>query len=263
MSVLNTSIRRPYFPKDKYPRVIDYNFKELVKSSSNNNVEDLIKEYKRLKNEFPPEIHNLIYTNSLLAKGIDPYEIGFEEIDKLNHNVDELEYQNDQRFQVEVKEHPHFRNGSFIKGPIYVSPYSVYVDDFNETELNFETQLVYFYMQQGCKREIENFNLFRALYQSRNKQDPYDKNVNKTIPLLTSGQLAKIPPAAPIRYSTFGYETKLTNILELPVGYLDRSDYSQVIARYKNVTQALPEESSIKLKVVKGLQDTYGDSNNE
>ena len=260
MSVLNTSIRRPYFPKDKYPRVIDYNFKELVKSSSNNNVEDLIKEYKRLKNEFPPEIHNLIYTNSLLAKGIDPYEIGFEEIDKLNHDVDELEYQNDQRFQVEVKEHPHFRNGSFIRGPIYTN-ISVISDEYDK-DTKVETQTAYFFMQQGHKREIENFELFKTIFAAVSKKDAISKNI-KNIPFLLSGQLAKIPVAAPITYDTIGQETKLTNILELPVGYLDRSNYAQVIARYENVTQAIPEESSTKLKVVKGLQDTYGDSNDE
>jgi hypothetical protein len=261
MSVLNTSIRRPYFSKDKYPRVIDYNFKELVKSSSNNNVEDLIKEYKRLKNEFPPEIHNFIYINSLLAKGIDPYEIYFEKIDKLNNDVDELEYQNNQRFQIETTEHPHFRNGSFIRGPIYTNV-SVTSDEYDNSDIRFKTQTAYFFMQQGRKREIENFELFKTIFTSISKKEAVSKNI-KNIPFLLSGQLAKIPIASPITYDTIGRETKLTNILEFPVGYLDRSDYAQVIARYKNINQSIPEESSIKLRIINELQKIYDGIGNE
>jgi hypothetical protein len=256
MSVLNSSIRRPYFPKDKYPRVIDYNFKELVKSSSTDNVEDLIREFKRLKNELPLEILNLIYINGSTAKGIDPLEPKFEEIDKLNHDLDEIEAENDEQFLSEVKEHPHFRNGTFIRGLIYtLNIRTTYSDDYNEEgNTDFETEYAYFYMQQGRKREIEDFALFRALYQSRNKEDPFDKNVRQKIPDLFSGQLSKIPSGAPIKYATFGAETKLTNI-DPPEDYVDRSDINAVLDYFNNtvdntVLRKIPEESAIKKQVI-------------
>ena len=272
MSVLNTSLKRPYFPKDKYSRVIDYNFKELVKSSSTDNVEDLIKEYKRLKNELPLEIQNLIYINSLLARGINPLEFNFEEIDRLNHELDEIESENDEQFFSEVKEHPHFRNGTFIKGNVYTfginTSYLYFGGESETVNTNFQTELVYFYMQKGIKREIEDFALFRALYQSRNKEDPYNTEVIKKIPYLSPGQLAKIPSGAPIRYATFGAETKLTNI-NPPEGYKDRSDINVVLDYFNNlgdttVLREIPKESSIKEQVIGSsgeLQKEYNKRN--
>ena len=67
---------------------MDFNKKQIYKFDCDgivDNIEDLIREFKRLKNELPLEILNLIYINGSIAKGIDPLEPKFEEIDKLNH----------------------------------------------------------------------------------------------------------------------------------------------------------------------------------
>jgi hypothetical protein len=246
MSIFDTSIKRPYIGGREYLRVIDSNFRELTKTSSTDNVEDLIKEYKRLKDSFPPEIHNLIYTNSLRVQGIDPSAEDFAEIDRLNHVLDGIESQENQQFTIDAREHPHFRNGSFIRGTIYEV---IFNDEDNEPE-GYETRVAYYFMQKGHKRQIENYNLFKILYANVSKKDP-DKDERKKIPFLTAKQLTDIPIAAPILTETIGSETKFTNIFELPEGYYDAADISQIIKRYGNLKEIVPEEQNIKQKVFK------------
>lgn len=259
MSILNTTIQRPYFGGNKYPRVINTNFRELTKSSSTSDIEKIIKEYKRLKYNLPADIHNLIYLNSSRALGKDPEEENFEKIDKLNHILDNIEAESTQQITAESREHPHFRNGTFITGYTYYA-YNAFDEDRAEDYPVVDEYLAYYFMQKGHKRQIESYELFKILYTLVNKREAFSKkyNVLDLVPKIQPEELLNIPLAAPINSDTLGSETKFTNIFKLPNGYFDRSDLSQVIKAYGDENNLTPEEVEIKFQSVKKAYNLYG-----
>lgn len=244
MSTIDTSIQRPYFRKQEYPRVIDTGFNELTKTVSDTQVENLINEYRKLADSLPPEIHADIARNSGAALGVDIDEENFDEINRLNNLLDELESQDIQENTIDSREHPHYRNGSFIKGWTYRPSADVNFDTLSEEDL--DKNVAYYYMQQGYKRQIIDKILFEILYTLRTKNNNY-----KSIPFCEPNTLEKIPIAKPIGYDV-GSETALTNITELPPRYFDASSKSTVIQKYKTNGNAIPE-------TLAAVQQTYID----
>jgi hypothetical protein len=244
MSTIDTSIQRPYFRKQEYPRVVDTGFNELTRTISDTQVEDLINEYRKIANSLPPEIHADIARNSGAALGIDIDEEDFDEINRLNNLLDELEGQDIQEQTIDSREHPHYRNGSFIKGWTYRPSTNADFDNLSEEEL--DKNVAYYYMQQGYKRQIIDKTLFEILYTLRTKNNNY-----KSIPFCEPETLAKIQIAKPITYE-IGKETSITDITELPPQYLDASSTSAVIQRYKTSGNTVPETTAI-------IQQTYID----
>jgi hypothetical protein len=234
MSTIDTSIRRPYFRKQEYPRVVDTGFNELTKTVSDTQVEDLINEYRKIANSLPPEIHADIARNSGAALGIDVDEENFDEINRLNDLLDQLESEEFQEQTVNLREHPHFRNGTFIKGFELKPPSGPIV---SENELKLEKEHTFYFMQQGYKRRIERIEIgneginsfFKILYRLKNKRSDW----NDAVPFCRSEVLGKIPTAAPITYFGFGSETILTDINVLPPGYIDFSNKSAVFENYR------------------------------
>ena len=257
MSTIDTSIRRPYFRKQEYPRVVDTGFNELTKTVSDTQVEDLINEYRKIANSLPPEIHADIVRDSGAALGIDVDEENFDEINRLNNLLDELESEEIQENIIDSREHPHFRNGTFIKGFKVKIPSGTIV---SENDLKLETEHTFYFMQQGHKREIEKISInnegisgfFKFLYRLRNKR----RDWNDAVPFCRSEVLEKIPTAAPITYYGFGSETLLTDINVLPSDYIDFSNRSAVFQKYKDNKNAVPETLAI-------IQQTYVDLENE
>jgi hypothetical protein len=235
MSTIDTSIRRPYFRKQEYPRVVDTGFNELTKTVSDTQVEDLINEYRKIANSLPPEIHGDIARNSGAALGIDVDEENFDEINRLNDLLDQLESEEFQEQTIGLREHPHFRNGTFIKGFKVKRPSGTIV---SEDDLKLEKDHTFYFMQKGHKREIEKIKInndegvngfFKFLYILRNKR----RDWNDAVPFCRSEVLEKIPTAVDITYSTFGKETILTDINDLPPGYIDFSNKSAVFEKYR------------------------------
>jgi len=256
MSTIDTSIRRPYFRKQEYPRVVDTGFNELTKTVSDTQVEDLINEYRKIANSLPPEIHTDIARNSGAALGIDIDEEDFDEINRLNNLLDELESQDFQEQTINSREHPHFRNGTFIKGKKVKLPSG---QVFSENELELEKDFTYYFMQQGYKREIrdntEDKPLFKFLYTIKNKR----RDWNNAVPACTIDTLEKIPTAAPIT-NEIGKETSLTNIRDLPPQYLDASNRSAVLQRYKTSGNAVPETLAVVQQTYIDLDTSYKDN---
>jgi hypothetical protein len=252
MSTIDTSIQRPYFRKQEYPRVVDTGFNELTKTVSDTQVADLINEYRKIANSLPPEIHANIARNSGAALGIDVDEEDFDEINRLNNLLDELEGQDFQEQTIDSREHPHYRNGSFIKGWTYRPSNNVNFDTLSEEDL--DTNVAYYYMQQGYKRQIIDKTLFEILYTLKTKNNNY-----KSIPFCEPQTLEKIPIAKPIGYD-IGSETVLTKITELPPQYFDASSTSAVIQRYKTSGNTVPETTAIIQQTYIDLEKTYEDN---
>lgn len=229
MSTIDTSIQRPYFRKQEYPRVVNTGFNELTKTVSDTQVEELLNEYRRIADSLPPEIHAEIAQNSGAALGIDIDEENFDEINRLNNLLDELESQDFQEQTIDSREHPYFRNGTFIKGKKIKLPSG---QIFSESELKLEKEFTYYFMQQGYKREIidntKDKSFFKFLYTIKTKR----RDWNNAVPACTLDTLEKIPTAAPITYE-IGKETILTDIKVLPPSYLDASSKSAIINKYK------------------------------
>jgi hypothetical protein len=191
MSGINSSIRRPYFKKNDYSRVIDSNFNEFTRvRNTNNEIEELIREYRELFTQIPPEMHFEIARLSGRLLGIDIEAEDFEKINELNTEIDELEAQLEQQDFIDAPEHPHFRNGTFVK-----------------------SGLIYYYMQRGHRRAIQDYVLFELLFHIVNKNRFFQGKV-PDVPLET---INLIPLAIPITIEV-GKETTLLDIRLQKVG---------------------------------------------
>lgn len=220
MARIDTSIKRPYFGRQNYGRVVDNNFNQLVQTSdsSTKKIQDLIKEYNRLYDSLPPDIHEYIARTCAKALGTNIEQENIDKINELNHILDDLENQLNQDDTIDLQEHPNFPNGSFIQGDIIVK---------EKGKLN--NKRGYWFMQRGHRRPIgqnaDDVDLFKFLFNIRAKKNPSNPNINQEVPLLDKNSIVGIPLAKPILRDEFGAETKFTNIFELPEGYIDAGNY--------------------------------------
>lgn len=222
MARIDTSIQRPYFGRQNYGRVIDKDFSQLSRTeeSSTKKIQDLVKEYQRLYDSLPADIHGYIARTCAKALGTNLEQENIDRINELNHILDDLENQLNQDDTIDLQEHPNFANGSFIQGDIIVR---------EKGKLN--NKKGYWLMQRGHRRPIgengDDVDLFKFLFSVRAKRNPSDPNIIQEVPTLEKETLIQIPLAKPILRNEFGAETKFTNIFELPEGYIDAANYFQ------------------------------------
>lgn len=221
MARIDTSIKRPYFGRQNYGRVVDNDFNQLVQTpdSSTKKIQDLIKEYNRLYDSLPADVHGYIARNCAKALGTNIEQENIDRINALNHILDDLENQLNQDDTIDLQEHPNFPNGTFIQGDIIVK----------ESGGKLKNKRGYWYMQRGHRRPIgqnaDDVDLFKFLFNVRAKRNPSDPNIEQEVPLLDKNSIVGIPLAKPILRDEFGAETKFTNIFELPEGYIDAGNY--------------------------------------
>lgn len=222
MARIDTNIQRPYFRRQNHGRVVDKDFNQLSRTqeSTTKKTQDLIKEYQRLYDSLPADIHGDIARTCAKALGTNLEQENIDKINELNHILDDLENQLNQDDTIDLQEHPNFANGSFIQGDIIVREKGKY-----------NTKKGYWLMQRGHRRPIgengDDVDLFKFLFSVRAKRNPSDPNIIQEVPTLKKETLTQIPLAKPILRNEFGAETKFTNIFELPEGYIDAANYFQ------------------------------------
>jgi hypothetical protein len=264
MARIDTSIKRPYFGRQNYGRVIDKDFNQLsqTQDSSTKKIQDLVKEYNRLYDSLPADIHKYIAKTCAKALGFNPDQANIDKINELNHILDDLENQLSQDDLIDVQQHPNFANGSFIRGKII-------------TSTGAKSKTGYWFMQRGHRRPIgklaDDVDLFKFLFNVIAKKNPSDPNIDSQVPLLTQDTLVGIPLAKPIIRDEFGAETKFTNIFELPEGYIDVANYYNAVNeqikrdRYLN-NQINPEntaKSTSYFELISTLEARLADNPND
>jgi len=239
MSGINSSILRPYFKKNDYSRVIDSNFNEFTRVRNiNDEIEELIREYRELFTQIPPEMHFEIARLSGRLLGIDIEAEDFKKINELNAKIDELETQLDQQDLIDAPEHPHFRNGTFINGG-----------------------LVFYYMQRGYKRAIQNLSLFKILFNMVYKIEYTDQNIKDKVPFPLTETLLKIPTAIPITSEvgkeTFNLSIDIPTIGSFVFSITDSEVFPVNNNLYRNQKLQTPSISQIKEDAYIELEKGY------
>jgi len=141
MAQENVKINKKVYGAKSANDVIDRSFSELLKSKDPINVEKLFQLYNELFYDIPKEgdqSHTtlIVQSTDYVQDFIDPKD---EQIDNLLDRIIELE---EQLAQVnDTKEHPFFRNGTFLRTP-------------NTT---------IFFMQEGKARPIRTESLYRTI----------------------------------------------------------------------------------------------------
>jgi hypothetical protein len=175
----NINIRRPYFKKDKYGRIIDNSFQQLGDVFVTSSIGDFYSNYLSLLLSMTPEQHALFYSGSLPYSGSDKTNLSANEVERLKALVSESRENKILRNDNTQQEHPIVPNGSFYRR-------GGQVIDKDKVSLK---NGIFFYVQDGKARLCETPNVFLSLFQSITNLNPYDKEVIKdNVPVIgTSG----------------------------------------------------------------------------
>jgi hypothetical protein len=232
MSDINSSIRRPYFKKNDYSRVIDSNFNEFDRArNANDEIEELLKDYRDLFTQIPPEIHFEIARLSGQLLGIDIEAEDFEEINRLNAIIDELEAQLEQQDFIDAPEHPHFRNGTFVNGG-----------------------LIYYYMQRGYARPIQGISLFKLLFNIVYKIEYTDKNIKDKVSFPLPETILRLPKAKLITLEV-GKETSITDISAIKIESFFLNTYETINSEFSTANQTSYRERNITAPVFSQIKE--------
>jgi hypothetical protein len=165
----NINIRRPYFKKDKYGRIIDNNFQQLGDVFVTSSIGDFYSNYLSLLLSMTPEQHALFYSGSLPYSGSDKTNLSANEVERLKALVSESRENKILRNDNTQQEHPIVPNGSFYRtGGSLI--------DGDRVRL---ANGVFYYIQDGKARRCETPNVFLSLFQSVTNLNPYKKDVLK------------------------------------------------------------------------------------
>jgi hypothetical protein len=176
----NINIRRPYFKKDKYGRIIDNNFQQLGDVFVTSSIGDFYSNYLSLLLSMTPEQHALFYSGSLPYSKFDTTNLSSSEVERLRALVSESRENKVLRNDNTSQEHPIIPNGSFYRQ-------GEQVIFGNEIKL---ANGVFFYIQDGKARRCETPNVFLSLFQSVTNLNPYKKEVlEDNVPYIGVGGL--------------------------------------------------------------------------
>jgi hypothetical protein len=203
MSNQNINIRRPYFKKDKYGRIIDNSFQQPGDVFVTSSIGDFYSNYLSLLLSMTPEQHALFYNGSLPYSKFDTTNLSSSEIERLKALISESRENKVLKNNNTPQENPIVPNGSFYRrGEALI----------NKDKVSLAGG-IFFYIQDGKARLCENPNVFLNLFTSITNLNPYKKEVLKdNVPVIGAGGL---PEGKIITLADLGAEN-YNNIEEEP-----------------------------------------------
>jgi hypothetical protein len=169
MSDQNINIRRPYFKKDKYGRIIDNSFQQPGDVFVTSSVSDFYSNYLSLLLSMTPEQHALFYSGSLPYSGSDTTNPSSNEVERLRALVSESLENKELRNNNTPQENPVVPNGSFYRrGGALI--------DGDKVRLK---NGIFYYIQDGKVRQFDSPGTFLSLFRSITSLNPYKKEVLK------------------------------------------------------------------------------------
>jgi hypothetical protein len=180
MSNQNINIRRPYFKKDKYGRIIDNSFQQPGDVFVTSSIGDFYSNYLSLLLSMTPEQHALFYNGSLPYSKFDTTNLSSSEIERLKALISESRENKVLKNNNTPQENPIVPNGSFYRrGEALI----------NNDKVSLAGG-IFFYIQDGKARRCETPNVFLNLFTSITNLNPYKKEVLKdNVPYIGAGGL--------------------------------------------------------------------------